>query len=768
LYVIDHSLRSSGDHHYDLMWSLASASQANGLRTVIGTHASFQESIPGIPAHAIRRRFRDTMYQPMSRIAGLRKMTRSVSSGASSPSNTSPASRGQSSPWRRIWQQLRNGWSQRRCHAQTHRFVQRFGQDCERFFENESLQEGDHVCFATVSELELAGLAQFLKRSPDSHNAQWHLWFHFPLLAGRPPEYQRQTKLVEELREFFIHHLRTISCHRLHFYCTTESLAEQYNRLGLVRFQALPYPLSPHFWTPMASSATTATSIDPLSLKLTAQLTAPLTPTPSNQCGAKAPLPQAHRDITPGPWGANRQTDPSQPGAHVSTSNQDYVSAVLQRLRSLPTESNHTWHGPLRLSSMGAVRREKQQQHWLQPLIQQTWQPWLSTGKLQLQVQQPQRRWPARQKLQWHPPAGASVADVQTSLINLPHPLPAAEYRRQLEQADCGLLLYDGDTYYARRAGILGEFLALGKPVIVSAGSWLHEQIKDVQFAYHESLLEHHPPVNSYSWEQLSWDAHNIPLPGGVIAFDHEAHPFELEIPLQPDECGVIVKFLWHCPNSAGVYCRIQPLLPGTVMLDQTSEQPRSTGFTRQSDEPGAANFREMTGRVRPTASVYPAGRDAAFESVTEPTIAANATSARPKPHTNEIDDGETRGRDLLTQIVGHRSGGGESTVFIRIPQHQGRLTLRLTNAFHDSSASITGVTVHTLPESCLSSPLGAVGIAVAGEDQLGNAVSEWMQYHEHYRATAAAFGQVWREHNRPDRVIAALLRTAKPLARAA
>ena len=53
------------------------------------------------------------------------------------------------------------------------------------------------------------------------------------------------------------------------------------------------------------------------------------------------------------------------------------------------------------------------------------------------------------------------------------HPLPDQQYVELIKTSDCGLLFYDSRAYFSRRAGVLGELLSCGKPVIVPAGSWL-------------------------------------------------------------------------------------------------------------------------------------------------------------------------------------------------------------------------------------------------------------------------------------------------------
>ena len=70
------------------------------------------------------------------------------------------------------------------------------------------------------------------------------------------------------------------------------------------------------------------------------------------------------------------------------------------------------------------------------------------------------------------------------------HPLDPQSYRDFIRKTDIGLLTtYDSEAYFSRRAGILGEYLSGGIPVIVPAGCWLSDQIEVEQRKYLRSLL---------------------------------------------------------------------------------------------------------------------------------------------------------------------------------------------------------------------------------------------------------------------------------------
>ena len=67
------------------------------------------------------------------------------------------------------------------------------------------------------------------------------------------------------------------------------------------------------------------------------------------------------------------------------------------------------------------------------------------------------------------------------------HPLPEQEYVELIRSSHVGVLMYDRNAYRNRRAGILGEYLACGIPVVVTSGCWLAEQ-----FAHHQQQHARH------------------------------------------------------------------------------------------------------------------------------------------------------------------------------------------------------------------------------------------------------------------------------------
>jgi hypothetical protein len=374
------------------------------------------------------------------------------------------------------------------------KFISHFAEDCRRFFRNAQFQDGDHVFFTTVSELELLALSQFLSNNPGSLRAHWHLQFHFNLFEGRTPEYDKQTAIAKSISSCFDIAAAQMPYHRCHFYTTSELLAEQYQRLKVGQFEVLPYPVSDSF-----------------------------RPDLQQDLAAKADSDQA-----------------------------------------------------LRFTCPGAIRREKGHVEYLQPLVNKIWDDYLSQGKMRLVIQRPPRKLVRGEKLELDFPATES-GDAQDVVDYLPHPLPSGQYSDLIRSTDCGLLFYDSRTYFSRRAGVMGELLSCGKPVIVSAGSWLAEQIKETNFEYVESLTRTGLAKRSFGLEDLAWSSDNVPLPGGVISFNDERHPFEFTFERESDEGGFCVFWDWHWPQDNGVFNRVE-LIGGD---GETAEMVQTVGHRR-------------------------------------------------------------------------------------------------------------------------------------------------------------------------------------------
>lgn len=166
--------------------------------------------------------------------------------------------------------------------------------------------------------------------------------------------------------------------------------------------------------------------------------------------------------------------------AHAERSN---PKSVRPNLRNQP-------QGPLRITMAGGLRREKGQQQ-LSRVIEGISESLLTSGQAKLVLQGgANRRKQAELELTGASGDMNSVDRIPGWLEYVEHPLAEKAYVDLIKQADIGLLLYDSRTYYARRAGVLGEFFASGVPVIVPAACWLGEQVASANRPYLQQLFE--------------------------------------------------------------------------------------------------------------------------------------------------------------------------------------------------------------------------------------------------------------------------------------
>lgn len=206
-----------------------------GYLTTIGTHQKLTEADFIERFGTVRRVFRNTTYQRDSYLAGLRHLTRAKRNYIGIEPGLSRL------------QRMSHFVSQIRHQRRRQGLIRWFARDCHAFFKPTLLTDGDHAFFTTVSELELMGLANYLCAHPQTLQVHWHLQFHYNLFEGRTPEYDEQVNLARTIQSCFDAALARVPYHAIHFYTTSEALADQYNRLGVGEFEVLPYPVSPAF-----------------------------------------------------------------------------------------------------------------------------------------------------------------------------------------------------------------------------------------------------------------------------------------------------------------------------------------------------------------------------------------------------------------------------------------------------------------------------------------------------------------------------------------
>ena len=214
-------------------------------------------------------------------------------------------------------------------------------------------------------------------------------------------------------------------------------------------------------------------------------------------------------------------------------------------------------NSPLRFVVAGGVRREKGQAEILNELnrLLEVGEP--VTPNVRWVFQVPRRakwRTPKLKIPEKFPPSSVEFA---------PHPLPKSEYVDLIKGADVGILLYDRERYFARCAGVLGEFFATGKPVITSAGCWLGDQLNTAAQDHAQNLLRQFPIVQEFPVTGMTWLTNNVPQAGGVWSYDGTGHPFEATFDVHSDTGGIVVEFEWHSPKTAGSHCQWDLLVGG-------------------------------------------------------------------------------------------------------------------------------------------------------------------------------------------------------------
>ncbi len=102
---------------------------------------------------------------------------------------------------------------------------------------------GDIVLLATASELDVAGLAAAIDAGRAAAGVGWHALFHYPLYRGLLPDFPRQERRLDRLRQLLAEALARTAPARIHIHVTTAELQAHYTRLGVAPIHVLPYPV---------------------------------------------------------------------------------------------------------------------------------------------------------------------------------------------------------------------------------------------------------------------------------------------------------------------------------------------------------------------------------------------------------------------------------------------------------------------------------------------------------------------------------------------
>lgn len=508
--LIDHSLKAVGGHHFDYSMHVVRAAQSLGFETALATNRAFRGR-DEVPRNCrVFPLFRYKTYNRFTVFNSSTDLALAPSDGGGPDESSSGAGPRGESPTAGEATIARRGARRR---------IAAFARNCGQLFRQFPCDAGDHVFLATLSELDLLGLSQYLDETPQSARVDWHLQFHFNIFYGREPEYRQQENRRLQVRQYFETAIRRAPQHRLHFYSTCQPLAEQYNYLNVASFESLAYPINHNIFL--------------------------------REDNPRVPAPriEKRRVITTGgraPQDAGDQR--SELGGSRGSKSTSRVGTGFPASR------------PLRVTCAGALRREKGH-GVLSQLVEETWEQF-ATGELQLVVQSKKSRWSNAPRLRltrggrllgkhrFTPPTDKRADE---PVVYVRHPLEMSDYVALIRNADIGLLLYDSGRYYARRAGVLGEMLAAQVPVIVPAGCWLAEQIAEPNFHYLENLCGRLPAKQLHDLNQLALTGRDVVSQG------------PLDIPAGAKL--LIAEFNRHRP-APGTYVRIE-----SIQLDGNGNQ---------------------------------------------------------------------------------------------------------------------------------------------------------------------------------------------------
>ena len=253
---------------------------------------------------------------------------------------------------------------------------------------------------------------------------------------------------------------------------------------------------------------------------------------------------------------------------------------------------------PIKITVAGGIRREKGQREQLQQIVDQLWTEQFEPGNIQLFVQRKPGNHFKGPKFRLNYPIDPGIDDDQQPIVFKDHPCPKEDYVSLIKNSDVGLLCYDSRAYFARRAGVLCEYLAAGVPVVVPAGCWLAEQLAPLHYEYVDDLVEKNQVTDSLVQSNNELAIANVPLQGGVWSFDQKRHPFILNCDVNANINGVAFQFYWNWPQKTGAYIDVElkqfdqsgaPISASTQTVG-FSHGPAPTGLVFNID-PNAATF---------------------------------------------------------------------------------------------------------------------------------------------------------------------------------
>jgi hypothetical protein len=245
--VIDHSIKRIGGHNYEYALHILRAAERQGFRPILAVNRRFFERRRLPTTWQLYSPFRHTTYEAARLAAKQRQLDPAGALiGQEAGRLSLPADQRGRRGWLRALPATARRYLVGRYEAIRRNLISHFAEDLTRVFNALQLNKGDQVFVPTLSEDDLAGLLSFFRgASSQAHRATWHLQFHFSVYDGRAPRYEKQDARLATLVQLFHEANTALPPGSVHFYTTTEILADQFNRLGAACFQTLPYPVNP-------------------------------------------------------------------------------------------------------------------------------------------------------------------------------------------------------------------------------------------------------------------------------------------------------------------------------------------------------------------------------------------------------------------------------------------------------------------------------------------------------------------------------------------
>lgn len=120
-----------------------------------------------------------------------------------------------------------------------------FASECVAALRGIKLSRDDVVFVPNATPAEIAGLGRLVSQRAPAADAEWAFLFRRPIFNGYPASYAAQNEAARMHRVHLDTLRRNAPTARVSFYTDTDQLSEQYNRLGLYRFETLPVPVDP-------------------------------------------------------------------------------------------------------------------------------------------------------------------------------------------------------------------------------------------------------------------------------------------------------------------------------------------------------------------------------------------------------------------------------------------------------------------------------------------------------------------------------------------